>query len=207
MFMLQRMSFLAVAGNTALPVSFVAAATGRDVGGVTINKPTGTTTGDIMIAIVGSGASVNSTTVTPPSGWTLLTSNASKSPFVYGKVDGGSEPSSYTWTLAAGNAAGAIATYRNGVAGVAGAVSEDSIAPSITPASTGTLLGLYFITNNVTVSSDPSGMTQRAFTGGANPTVAVYDQENVGASATGTKTITWSGAGNMRSVLQHVQQA
>ena len=190
----------------APPLTFVASATARGNALITINKPAGTQTGDLLVAVVGS-SQVASTTMTLHAGFTLWTSNGGASPFVYYRYAVGGEAADYSWTMAAGNNAGAILTYRNATDGVGGTVSLDNVAPSITPAAIGTLLGFYFITNNVTVTTPPSGMTQRAFTGGANPTLAVYEQESVGPSATGTKTITWSGAGNARSVLCHIEQA
>lgn len=71
---------------------------------VTINKPTGTTSGDLLIAVVANGGA-SSAPSTVPSGWTLLDSatvtTGVTSPFwggLYYLVAGGSEPSSYTWS-------------------------------------------------------------------------------------------------------------
>src|SRR5678810_1476683 len=69
--------------------------------GVTCNKPTGTVSGDVMVAhLIDEG----NHTITPPSGWTqidnqLVTSGSSIRAASFYKVAGGSEPSSYTWTI------------------------------------------------------------------------------------------------------------
>jgi hypothetical protein len=85
---------------------------------LTISKPYGTTSGDVMIAAIAfrpPGA-----TLTPPSGWTLIrrtnqmASNTSAQA-TYRKVAGGSEPVSYTWTQGSSpatlGAAGGIMTF------------------------------------------------------------------------------------------------
>lgn len=66
-----------------------------------LNAPTGTSSGDYMETILtlngGSGI-----TVTPPSGWTLLnrTNNTTVlGQAIYYRIAGGSEPSTYTWTI------------------------------------------------------------------------------------------------------------
>ncbi|MEO3923016.1 carbohydrate binding domain-containing protein [Micromonosporaceae bacterium B7E4] len=63
-----------------------------------VSRPTGTTDGDLLIAIVGV---VGTPTITAPAGWTLIgTQDASTSVRIaaYRKV-ASSEPSSWTWTL------------------------------------------------------------------------------------------------------------
>jgi hypothetical protein len=65
------------------------------------SKPAGVVSGDYMLAwveAIGTSLTVSSA----PSGWTLIqseTGNANILSVLYAKVAGGSEPSSYTWTL------------------------------------------------------------------------------------------------------------
>ncbi|MDQ8047156.1 MAG: hypothetical protein AAGC46_05975, partial [Solirubrobacteraceae bacterium] len=77
---------------------------------MTLTKPTGTTTGDLMIASIATSGwySANS----GPSGWTELSSNGSSSTTYY-KVATASEPASYTFTgpSGGGNLAGGILTF------------------------------------------------------------------------------------------------
>lgn len=72
----------------------------------TITKPTGTAEGDLLVAFVGLGRDPELTSVTLPSGWSLLidqedgSSSSPESKLVVGyKVAGASEPSDYTITL------------------------------------------------------------------------------------------------------------
>jgi hypothetical protein len=69
----------------------------------TVNKPSGTAEGDILFAIVcayATGITIDSV----PSGWNWLESNGSGTSdryWLYYKIAGASEPSSYTWSLTA----------------------------------------------------------------------------------------------------------
>jgi hypothetical protein len=85
-------------------------------GGLTINKPAGTISGDVMIAAI----SIRSATsvITAPGGWTLIrrTDNpGSAIPYsqaTYWKAAGGSEPVNYAWTFSVSTAtAGGICTF------------------------------------------------------------------------------------------------
>jgi hypothetical protein len=92
-------------------ISYVGSATpwghNGTVTGYTVNKPSGTVTGDLMVAtigFIGIGATINL-----PSGWTLrsqsTSNNTSAGPYtlaVIYKVAGGSEPSSYSATITGG---------------------------------------------------------------------------------------------------------
>src|SRR5574338_1038351 len=74
-------------------------ATSTPITSLTVSKPTGTTTNDVLVAAV---TVRGAPTITAPSGWTLIRSDASGtalSQALYRKVAGGSEPSSYAWTF------------------------------------------------------------------------------------------------------------
>lgn len=81
---------------------------------LTINKPSSTAAGDILVAniTVDKGAS---TMVSTPTGWTLIrrTNNDIKVGIAsYWKLAGGSEPTSYTWTISpSARAVGGITRY------------------------------------------------------------------------------------------------
>lgn len=120
---------------------------------IQISKPTGTSSGDFLVAIIGA-----STTLTSgPSGWTEVTEDATPLPSVavWTKVAGSSEPSSYRWNMVSGNnAAGAI--WR--ISGSANAIDQynttdlpaDASAPyqasagGITPSDTESLLIAWY---------------------------------------------------------------
>lgn len=80
---------------------------------ITINKPSGTIEGDLMVAII--DVNVISSIPTPPSGWNLKQSDSVSTGGVfeiYYKVAGGSEPSDYTWSWSGSQrAGGSIATF------------------------------------------------------------------------------------------------
>src|SRR3989475_689604 len=94
-------------------------------GTLTVNKPTGVVSGDLLIAAI----SVRAAAPATPSGWTLIWCQYSSSGSgsggstcpggtptvslaVYRKVAGASEPASYSWTVA-NKAEGIIAAYYN----------------------------------------------------------------------------------------------
>lgn len=106
-------------------IAFVGRATAWGTNGTfssyTINKPSGTITGDLMVAtlgFIGTGATIN-----VPSGWTLRNQSTATSdggPYtlaVLYKIAGGSEPSSYSATITGGTLYRMVVTqaaaYRN----------------------------------------------------------------------------------------------
>src|SRR5205823_4746647 len=69
---------------------------------LTIGRPPGTAVNDVLIAAV--GVRPSTTTITAPTGWTLVRRVDNNGPntnsiAVYRKVASGSEPTSYSWTL------------------------------------------------------------------------------------------------------------
>lgn len=70
----------------------------------TASKPAGTASGDLLIAFVEANGASASVTASP-SGWTRIgaqTGNSNVLSEVWTKTAGGSEPSTYSWTLSAG---------------------------------------------------------------------------------------------------------
>jgi hypothetical protein len=70
------------------------------------NKPTGVSSGDLMIAVVTIDTAVDPPppTITPPAGWTLIQEAYFDYQYgvmvgVYYRIAGGSEPSSWNWTI------------------------------------------------------------------------------------------------------------
>lgn len=87
---------------------------------LSINKPTGVIQGDVMIAVIFQYRSGGTASITPPTGWTSIVGgqigNATRIGHTYYKVATGSEPASYTFTMASGGtnaSAGAIAAFYN----------------------------------------------------------------------------------------------
>lgn len=144
-------------------ISFVASAVAANS---SIAVPSGTSSGDLMIAFVGA---FNASTVTVPSGWTqvgstfLWQSSQYSSALLY-RVAGSSEPSTYTFSTGTYNY-GYIATYRGASQiDVAGSFEEKSGTSmsfaGITSASGSTLLACLHDRDDVSLTA-PSGMTSR----------------------------------------------
>lgn len=114
--------------NTAPPsavpaIAYVGRATGSSwttsTTSYTLNRPSGVISGDLMVATLGVVGSI--TTVTPPSGWTLVrqaTQADSYAPVtmaVLKRTAGGSEPSSWSGTLSSSSTllVSEVSAYRN----------------------------------------------------------------------------------------------
>jgi RHS repeat-associated protein len=186
----------------ATPGTFRAASSvaSTPVTSITVNKPTGVLTNDVLIA----GIATFTAAITPPSGWTLVRSDSgSVVQTLYTHVVGASEPSNYTWTFGVivTSAAGTIVAY-SGVdtttpvdvsGGQANASSTSITAPSITTTGANELIVGFFAIAKLTTTTAPSGMNERADQG-ANGTVAISqetaDVVQAIAGATGTKVAT-----------------
>src|SRR3954453_13850050 len=111
---------------------------------LSLNVPSGTASGDVMVAVVNSASTTSPAT---PSGWTKdigsSASYGSGSLTVFTRVAGGTEPASYSFTLGGTfEASGEVGTYV-GVdnttplqdSGIATGNSKTAIAPSVTTTS------------------------------------------------------------------------
>lgn len=101
---------------------------------LTITKPTGTASGDLLVAQIVWDVSTGNPTA--PSGWTLLNKSSQfdggvqMSQAIYYKEAGGSEPSNYTWTI--------NASATTGCGGIARVTGADNTAVSDWAANSGT---------------------------------------------------------------------
>ena len=179
--------------------------TGASSGTITIAKPSGAVAGDVLLAAIYSFANYSTSSPSPPAGWTpvLTTSSNQGGQFVYTRVVGASEPSSYTWTALLGDASGGIAAF-SGVDTSApvdvAAGLQDSTGGSVTAPSVDTtranvlLVGIFGLFN--TVSQTPPANTSTIWSGvsaGGNSTLAVQESWPT-PGATGTRTATGAGA-------------
>lgn len=142
---------------------------------LTINKPAGAASGDYAWAAI---SYWDDLTLTPPSGWTLHTSilqaaNGDKLS-IFKKALGGSEPSTYSWTLnTADDMAGGILVVRGqdpttpidttGSSSV-NASSTSAPAGSVSPTVNGDLL-IYFMAASETSGSGVTSITATAPSG------------------------------------------
>ena len=103
-----------------MAIAFRASSEADNGGAVTtlvIDKPTGVVEGDLMLACVRASTDVNMSSA--PSGWTLYSGfpykpSSFNSTWMYYKVAGASEPSTYTWTIDSGTrTVGNISAYQD----------------------------------------------------------------------------------------------
>jgi uncharacterized repeat protein (TIGR01451 family) len=192
--------------------AFRSSAAGSAATGVlslTINKPAGTVTGDVMIAAI--AVRPSTATITVPAGWILIRrtnqgATNDNSQATYSKVAAAGEPASYTWTFSASTgSAGGIMTFY----GVSTAAPVDVENGQVTPSglthtapSVATTKAYDMVVTTHSFSSaatwtPPGGMTEAVdVTNGAPTAVGIALEMNYvvqpAAGATGAKTATAS---------------
>ena len=173
---------------------------------LTVAKPAGVASGDVLVASVaarlGSGSPLNQ-----PAGWSLVRRDDCSGPqktdlsqaFFY-KVAGGSEPASYTFGFSDTTAAAGSVLAFTGVDtaspldGSAGRFTRNSIylhGPSLTPSGEGRRLVGSFAHSGAQGVAVPSGMTGRgtsAVTASPTTSLTVADEALATAGETGNKT-------------------
>jgi RHS repeat-associated protein len=174
---------------------------------VVVAKPAGVTTNDVLLAAV---TVRGAPTITAPTGWTLIRSDASGTTITqatYRHVAGASEPSTYTWTLgsAVSSAVGTIDAY-SGVStttpvdvsgGQTNTSSTSVTAPSVTTTVANDMVVGFFGTANDATFTPATGTTERSDTlahGTADISAESADVIKATAGATGTKVATASKA-------------
>jgi MSHA biogenesis protein MshQ len=149
-----------------------ASSAGAASGNLVINAPGGTVSSDVLVASI--AVRPNTATITAPAGWTLIrrtdqATGAQNSLAVYYKVAGGSEPSSYTWTLSANTgSAGGIESFAN--VDTSAPVNIDNgqttanglthAAPSVNTTVTSTMLVTSHEFSSSATWTPPGGMTE-----------------------------------------------
>lgn len=207
-------AFFIDCSHSATAQAFRASSTGTAASGVTtitINKPTGTAFGDVMVAAV--AFRPDAAIITAPSGWTLVrrtyqSAGAPNSQAVYWKAAGEKEPSSFSWTFdTSTGAVGSILAFYDvnpvspihteGAQATPGGLLH--AAPSVNTAVNKTVLITAHSFGSSATWTPPSGMTEAVDIanlavpnpGGVSMEVNYVVQEIAGS--TGTKTATASG--------------
>ncbi|HSX05827.1 MAG TPA: hypothetical protein VLF69_05130 [Candidatus Saccharimonadales bacterium] len=184
----------------------VSTATQASAASVVVNKPTGTSLGDVLIAYFTVYPGATTVTLPAPTGWTPIGSLTSYTTAdqiysqAFYKVAGGSEPSSYTFTSTVAKPCDiSVAAYTgvdtNNPVDVSSGNSGSSTTPTATAVTTTNANEmLLFLTSGFSgsISSGPANMTQRAsYDSTKNYT---YDIVQVAASSSGAITATRSGS-------------
>ncbi len=192
--------------------SSATANTATGASSVTINKPAGTTTNDVMIANVFVRGSGTTPSVTPPAGWTLIYQDnldgavpaGLAAMASYYRVAGASEAANYTWTFDTSRLAVAVISSYTGVNtstpvdadnGQANAASTTITAPSVTTTVANTMLvGGFGLLEGGQSISPPAGMTERVDISPAGPnlTLEMSNELRAVAGATGQRDATAS---------------
>ena len=186
----------------------VATATNGHSSTITVNRPTGTVAGDLLLAFVALPAA--DTVSAAPSGWTQLAAvdtggaTANIEAHAYWRLAAGGDPSSWTWTFSgSADATALIVAYQDASTGGPIDVSASSSAdpgdttieaPSVTTTHTADLLVTgYAVSDQVAASfTPPSGMTERADFQNGRTALGLADVVLGATGATGTKTATVS---------------
>jgi hypothetical protein len=160
-------------------------------GSYTINKPSGTQTGDLMIASLGT---VSSATVTPPAGWTVryqgsYTSNGGPSLLcVMYRIAGASEPASWTGTYSGGSSYGRNVTqcvaYRNVNAAAPFIDSAGNSLNGVNPITTGTVTNTNSLAWRISIFA---GLTTGA--SGWTSSEAIERNDNYYTYSSGTESV------------------
>jgi hypothetical protein len=169
---------------------------------LTINKPTGVVAGDVMIVNIGQRN--NGTTAPLLSGWTPIASGVIDGGTTMGallyKVAGGSEPTSYTFTLGSGadNNEGTIVAFSGvDVSGSPFDVAPGSLSLSAANGSTVTATGITTVTANAAVimfaqSNDNQSMGTWNSTSPGTLTELYEDQYNASGAVDLTLGAAWA---------------
>ncbi len=184
-----------------------------------VNRPTGTSSGHVLLAgvTVAGGTGV---TVTPPSGWTLVrrTDNSTNlSLITYVRVAGASEPASYTWTLSpSSRAAGSILRFTgvNTTSPIDVSAGQSTtnnshpyrvVAPTMSTTGDAEALAGFYAVGAGTTFSNNSLLTDEVDvrnTNASGPSLRGADGIQATTGATGTSYATAGAGGQM--VAQHI---
>lgn len=161
-------------GATADNIVHVTSIRPSNASDLTINVPAGTTSGDAMIASVliqpcsSTSGSLCYTTITPPTGWTLLrsldtlqgqvrNSRYGSRLFVYSRVATATEPTRYIWRLGYNNSS-LSSLEVDAAGGIVSFSGVDKTNPVISESGQVTGSGLTHSTPSISVGSAPSVM-------------------------------------------------
>lgn len=203
--------------SCSTPTYRASAQAGVASGNLTISKPTGVVTNDVMVASI--ALRPNTATITPPAGWNIVgtkldNSNLTANSLVtYRKVAGASEPANYVWTLGSHTgAAGGILAFSgvstsNPIQAVNGQntpYGSQHSTPSVNTTSANTIVITAHAYSSAPTWSPPAGMTERVDVQGGNESLEINTVTQSTAGATGIKTAVATGdddVGNAQIII------
>lgn len=195
--------FAAAAGGRPLPVFVSSSSANANSTSITVPAPSGIQNGDLLVAVVfNNGQGI----VTPPAGFNASNlDNALQNTFGIATKVASSESGSYVFSFSVNFAVSvAILVYRNAtkvnlLGAITRATSTTGVASSITPTYPGTLCAIFGNESTASITTPPSGFTQRASQVGVAGALAVYDLSNQPSSASASASLVWSASGAVAS--------
>ncbi len=201
--------------TTNIQPTFIGSSTLRSTSATpTVTAIANVQAGDLLIAFI-----VNSNQAATfdgsSDGWTLRATNtgAANVWYLLTKVATGSE-ASYLFRVSTGTLTLSVLAYRGcepcqvQVGTTTFANSATQTGASITASNQGTLLFYSYVESASTVTTAPSGMTQRVAQTANSPSASVYELANVSqTTVTGDKTIVYSTSGQGAGVLVQIKTA
>lgn len=186
--------------------TFVSSSTTRSTAaGNTVTAPASIADGDLLVAVGFSNS--NGLTVTPPAGFSviMLDGTSANTVFIAVKTASGETGSyTFTWSTTTTSVVSVLvydrATYVNTIGAITRATSATGTAASITPTYAGTAVAVFGHEGSVSISTPPSGLSQRAAATAATGCLAVYDLADQSAAATGAQSLVWSASGSVASL-------
>ena len=170
---------------------------------LSIATPTGVAQDDVMIASIAYAGGSNVTSITVPSGWTLIGTATNSTTVVgmavYRKTAGASEAGPYAWSFTpTQNASGIISAYRNvdtttpvDVQAYLATAAPTCPSPcthttsSVTPTGVDEMIVASFVTAANDTWTPPGGMNERGDTKNTGATFVALEQNDVLQLATG----------------------
>ncbi len=175
---------------------------------LTINTPSGTANGDLMIALLSSETTTTGRTWTPPAGWSEVAdlNDATGLCFAY-KNATGSEPASHTFVnaIATNRLSGSILTFRYAAYDAIGSFitgANPLSLPSISPSASQSIVIAAAARAAASVTLGiPPGMTARVTDNDATPPSYIVCTQGVAKGPTGTRSISTGSTTNVAGIM------
>ena len=189
-----------------------ASTSGSNQNDLTINKPTGTREGDLMVAVVNNS---NTCTWTGDTGWTEVADQGTGAATrIAYKVAGASEGASYAFTQSAdGQSSGTIVTYRNAAYDAVGTITSGTdplVLSSVTASVTFSRILATVARSSASITiTGPATMQTIAIDNDATDPSRLVEQDDTLslAGASGTRSFTMGSTSNVSGALVAIKPA